>query len=374
MAILDRPMFQRPLTKDQLRAYGIPAFANGGIVRMQTGGDPSGLFKPGGTGQKIKEAKEAQPKIMLSDVMGTTSATASIESQIRRLETLIANKKASNPDADTSAEEAKLAELKKELIETGQEAVKDIATPVPEDIRTAKTTTELKEAILKGKGPGQDEIIEEKTTSVTDTLGAPEKERLSDLESLVRERSDLYKKILGDPKEGLKQQGLLQLAQFGLNLASAKGGNFAEKIANSAKDPLQAFATLGREAMKDERAIDMIAIKGAEEELGRLQKPGAFGQLVQDLINSKGLSPEKAAEEATRIYEQKSGKTIAEMKDERYSELLALYTEELSEVDKAVVAADAQIKKEFGTGMFIEQDSTTTTTPTSTEEVIKIKD
>ena len=374
MAILDRPMFQRPLTKDQLRVYGIPAFANGGIIRMQTGGDPSGLFKPGGTGQKIKEAKEAQPKIMLSDVMGTTSATASIESQIRRLETLIANKKASNPDADTSAEEAKLAELKKELIETGQEAVKDIATPVPEDIRTAKTTTELKEAILKGKGPGQDEIIEEKTTSVTDTLGAPEKERLSDLESLVRERSDLYKKILGDPKEGLKQQGLLQLAQFGLNLASAKGGNFAEKIANSAKDPLQAFATLGREAMKDERAIDMIAIKGAEEELGRLQKPGAFGQLVQDLINSKGLSPEKAAEEATRIYEQKSGKTIAEMKDERYSELLALYTEELGEVDKAVNAADAQIKKEFGTGMFIEQDSTTTTTPTSTEEVIKIKD
>jgi hypothetical protein len=179
----------------------------------------------------------------------------------------------------------------------------------------------------------------------------------------VRERSDLYKKILGDPKEGLKQQGLLQLAQFGLNLASAKGGNFAEKIANSAKDPLQAFATLGREAMKDERAIDMIAIKGAEEELGRTQKPGTFGQLVQDLINSKGLSPEKAAEEATRIYEQKSGKTIAEMKDERYSELLALYTEELGEVDKAVNAADAQIKKEFGTGMFIEQDSTTTTTP-----------
>lgn len=357
MAILDRPMFQRPLTKDQLRAYGIPAFANGGIVRMQTGGDPSGLFTPGGTGQKIKEAKEAQPKIMLSDVMGTTSATASIESQIRRLETLIANKKASNPDADTSAEEAKLAELKKELIETGQEAVKDIATPVPEDIRTAKTTTELKEAILKGKGPGQDEIIEEKTTSVTDTLGAPEKERLSDLESLVRERSDLYKKILGDPREGLKQQGLLQLAQFGLNLASARGGNFAEKIAKSAKDPLQAFATLGREAMKDERAIDMIAIKGAEEELGRTQKPGTFGQLVQDLINSKGLSPEKAAEEATRIYEQKSGKTIAEMKDERYSELLALYTQELGEVDKAVNAADAQIKKEFGTGMFIEQNS-----------------
>ena len=40
MAILDRPLFQRRLTKDQLRAYGIPAFANGGIVqRFDNGGD-----------------------------------------------------------------------------------------------------------------------------------------------------------------------------------------------------------------------------------------------------------------------------------------------------------------------------------------------
>ena len=351
MAILDRPMFQRPLTKDQLRAYGIPAFANGGIVKMSNGGDPLGLFTPGGKGQEIKEAKEAQPKIMLSDVMGTTSATASIESQIRRLETLIANKKASNPDADTSAEEAKLAELKKELIETGQEAVKDIATPVPEDIRTAKTTTELKEAILKGKGPGQDEIIEEKTTSVTDTLGEPEKQRLSDLESLVRERSDLYKKILGDPREGLKQQGLLQLAQFGLNLASAKGGNFAEKIANSAKDPLQAFAALGREAMKDERAIDMIAIKGAEEELGRTQKPGTFGQLVNDLM-SQGMSREEANKKAIQIYEQKSGKTVTELRAEAYKEYLRFYEAELGAGDEARNKANKAIEQEYGTPMF----------------------
>ena len=46
MAILDRPMFQRPLTKDELRMYGIPAFANGGIVKMSNGGDPLGLFAP----------------------------------------------------------------------------------------------------------------------------------------------------------------------------------------------------------------------------------------------------------------------------------------------------------------------------------------
>ena len=40
MAILDRPMFQRRPTKDQLRQYGIPAFANGGVVKMNKGGVP----------------------------------------------------------------------------------------------------------------------------------------------------------------------------------------------------------------------------------------------------------------------------------------------------------------------------------------------
>jgi len=388
MAILDRPMFQRPLTKDQLRAYGIPAFANGGIVVQKFANGREVTIPPGyqyddkalgqTTGsptamETVMDPKSYTPMVEKYAKKGVTN----LEGRIATLERIIANPEYYGEDKVAEAQ-AELPKLKAELAErkatTGSEEqkIEATSTPVPEDIKKAKTTTELKEAILKGKGPGQDEIIEEKTTSVTDTLGEPEKQRLSDLESLVRERSDLYKKILGDPREGLKQQGLLQLAQFGLNLASAKGGNFAEKIANSAKDPLQAFATLGREAMKDERAIDMIAIKGAEEELGRTQKPGTFGQLVQDLINSKGLSPEKAAEEATRIYEQKSGKTIAEMKDERYSELLVLYEKELGVVNDAIEAADAQIKKEFGTGMFLEQDSTTTTTPTSTEEVIKI--
>ena len=32
MAILDRPLFQRRPTMDQLRMYGLPAFANGGVV------------------------------------------------------------------------------------------------------------------------------------------------------------------------------------------------------------------------------------------------------------------------------------------------------------------------------------------------------
>ena len=46
MAILDRPMFQRRLTKDQLRAYGVPAFANGGVVqRFSEGTGQEGVTK-----------------------------------------------------------------------------------------------------------------------------------------------------------------------------------------------------------------------------------------------------------------------------------------------------------------------------------------
>ena len=74
---------------------------------------------------------------------------------------------------------------------------------------------------------------------------------------------------------------------------------------------------------------------------------------LKDLMNTKGLDRAAAAAEAAEIYQQKTGKTIAEMKDERYSELLVLYEKELGVVNEAIEAADAQIKKEFGTGMFL---------------------
>ena len=49
MGILDRPLFRRKLSKDELAMYGIQAFANGGIVspyNMANGGptDPSQLL------------------------------------------------------------------------------------------------------------------------------------------------------------------------------------------------------------------------------------------------------------------------------------------------------------------------------------------
>lgn len=329
MAILDRPMFQRPLTREQLSKYGLPAFANGGIVVQKFSDGKEVKIPPGyqynqgpnqqTVGGSTLMERYQDPKSFSSLVLsGKERGLGDLERRIAELERIIAN-----PDyygeEQVAAAKAELPKLKAELAQKDTTiSTEENATTVPEDIKKAKTPQQLREALLNQESQLTDEEIKAKQEEIQDNLTLTEdKEQLTELEKLVKERSALYKKMLGDPKEGLKYQGLLQLAQFGLNLASAKGGNFAEKIANSAKDPLQAFAKLGQEAMKDERAIDMLAIKGSEEELARTQKPGTFGQLVNDIMNNKpGISREDAYKEAMEISTAKAGKTIAELKAE----------------------------------------------------------
>ena len=358
MAILDRPMFQRPLTKDQLRMYGIPAFANGGIVQN---------FKNGGPAEKLDIASDEEltqlgikidPKYEYYYKDGKLFRRLKADPAETSPEDLITLQREGDvylgegsPLRPFGPDVSKGADVKEELVKAQQEEVKDIATPVPDDIRKATTTDQLAKALLEqDDAPGTSKAIQDKVTNIQSDMGDDQRDQLSQLEGLVRERSDLYKKILGDPKEGLKFQGLLQMAQFGLNLASAKGGTFAEKIAKSAKDPLQTFAALGQEALKDERAIDMLAIKGAEDELGRTQKAGNYGQLVNDLM-AQGLDREEANKKAEEIYAQKTGKTLVEQKDERFKEYLKLYEAEFS-ADEAREKANQAIEQEFGTPMF----------------------
>lgn len=364
MAILDRPLFQRRPTKDELSQYGIPAFANGGIVvqKFAPGGDvtipPGYQYDDKALGQTtgsptametVMDPKSYTPMVEKYAKKGVTN----LEGRIAALERIIANPEYYGEDkvAEAQAElpklKAKLAE-KKATTGTEEQKIEATSTPVPKDIQEAKTTDQLKEALLKQEGPGQDIKLPEKQENDDDPLGR-EKDKLSALEAMVRERSDIYKQILGDPKEGLKQQGLLQLAQFGLNLASAKGGNLAEKIAKSAKDPLTTFAALGREAMKDERAIDMLAIKGAEDELGRTQKTGSFGQLVQDImVANPNLSKEEAYAKSIEITSQKAGKSLAEQRNEYADKLVDLYVkEEGLEVDVAEAKANKKALDRF---------------------------
>jgi len=389
MAILDRPMFQRRPTKDQLRMYGLPAFANGGVVRK---------FAPGGEANKRDYSENFTKPINVKEKFDTAttemldegakkeaiqqgiffSPASNLKDQIALLEKTIAYKEANGIDA--SADKAELANLKAQLAQEQQEvtAIKQEATPVPADLTDALKTGDVekvKESLLVQEGPGQDIEIKEKIEeqeNQRDPLG-PEKDKLSELEALVRERSDLYKKILGDPKEGLKQQGLLQLAQFGLNLASARGGNFAEKVAKSAKDPLQTFAALGREAIKDEKAIDMLAIKGAEDELARGQKVGTFGQLVNDILrNNPGMDRKDAVKEAYDLSQAKSGKTPLEIRTEAYNMYYADFVARGEEPADARKLAKELVAQDFGLTEKEQEETTTTTTDTDTD-VIKIE-
>ena len=338
MAILDRPLFQRRPTMDQLRQYGLPAFANGGVVQRFASGDEVTRLEAGeievisedivtkdnGDIVRVKKIRQRGPR---GDIIRT------VEEVIEPATITQENKNPRSPQKD-----------KKEEKVGGQSNLR-LATEMEAGAENVAKSARPSEAIVSDT---VDRKQEELATSGFAGTG-PERDRLVELEGLVKERSELYKKILGDPKEGLKQQGLLQLAQFGLNLASARGGNFAEKIAKSAKDPLQTFAALGRESLKDERAIEMLAIKGAEDELARTQKTGTFGQLVQDIMTANpNMSLEDAYAKSIEITSQKAGKSLAEQRNEYVDKLVDLYVkEEGLEVEEATNRANIKAMERF---------------------------
>ena len=329
MAILDRPLFQRRPTTDQLRMYGLPAFANGGVVKYQTAGeikviDEEIITKPNGDIVRVRTIEQRTPR-------GTV--TRKIEEVIEPA--TLTQESSKNPRSPQKDKKEKVG---------GQSPLR-LASEMEEGAEKLAESARTSEAIVS-------DTVDRRQEELADSgfaASGDERNKLTELENLVKERSELYKKILGDPKEGLKQQGLLQLAQFGLNLASARGGNFAEKIAKSAKDPLQTFAALGRESLKDERAIEMLAIKGAEDELARTQKTGTFGQLVQDIMKANPkMDLEEAYAKSIEITSQKAGKSLQEQRNEYVDKLVDLYVkEEGLEVEEATNRANIKAMERF---------------------------
>lgn len=314
MAILDRPLFRRPLTKDELRGYGIPAFANGGIVYMNKGGLP--FFKGASQNQTAipktpgvtipQEETEAKVRYEMDDKGNTVKITEKIitvKGQPKVVEDREIIKKADINTGKPPQLGGKTPDKKIDL-ETIDIEEKKRLDPKARDIKVKKE---------------QDAIAEGQSTLAAAGLGdtGGERERLMNLENLVQERSELYKKIIGDPKEAMKQQGFLQLAQFGLNLAAARGGNLAEKIARSAADPLQTFAALAQQAVKDERAIDLLAIEASEEELARADdedKAGSLGQIAEAFkIAEPGKSQAYYMNKAIDFAKAKSGQSQEEI-------------------------------------------------------------
>ena len=340
MAILDRPLFQRRPTMDQLRQYGLPAFANGGVVQR---------FAEAG---EVTKLKAGEIEVISEEIVTKENGDIVRVRKIRQIGPR------GLPIERTVEEVIEPATLTQDTSKNPRAVGEDQKKKVPAPKSNLRLATEMEEGaenVAKSARPTEaivSDTVERKQEELAESGFAgtgPERDRLVELEGLVKERSELYKKILGDPKEGLKQQGLLQLAQFGLNLASARGGNFAEKIAKSAKDPLQAFAALGRESLKDERAIEMLAIKGAEDELARTQKTGTFGQLVQDIMTANpNMSLEDAYAKSIEITSQKAGKSLAEQRNEYVDKLVDLYVKEQAlTVEEATTRANQKAMERF---------------------------
>ena len=95
-----------------------------------------------------------------------------------------------------------------------------------------------------------------------------------DLDSLIAEKIDVFEKYLGkDTEKRKKGAGYNAMIEFGLNLASATGGNLVDKIARSAKDPMAKFALVGEKILERAEKIKMAGveagIKASESEADR---------------------------------------------------------------------------------------------------------
>jgi hypothetical protein len=364
MSILDRPLFQRRPTREQLRQYGLPAFANGGIVqKFANGGEsstnPFGIDlgytgsgaisgKPGyqiGGPLTREEYENLSPEEVFKIYYGTEPKITS-DSILSSLQNYLAERRPSGAlDATMKLEEEMrerevkggAADIRKEFrekedfktigeiaeeISTGEEGTTRVP-PAEEEKKKLLEEAEKKKTYTEPGGLDSTKSLEEEikkevgedfsVTGKGTASGAggsevqQERSRMSKLQDLVKERSAMYKELLGDPREQLRQQGFLQLAQFGLNLAAARGGNLAEKIAKSATDPLQTFAALARDAAKDERAITAAAIEAGEKQLTTEIETAAdisnFGKTIADISRIKNIPLEEAYAEYERLNE-----------------------------------------------------------------------
>jgi hypothetical protein len=336
MAILDRPLFKKRINKNLLRQYGIPAFANGGVVQSSNpfGVDlgytesgaisskpPFNMFK----GLTLEEYESMSPEAVLKAYAGldTRGIAEGMEKSVAESLDIIKEqgdlKKAGSATKERKEQREEDPKTFSEVIEElGAEDVdKKPRDKKAEEKKQKKLEEETKDQGTQAEsGPDPEtrfaDVTKKTNTTITgDTTDSfqgdrgvsDERTQMAKLQDIIKERSALYKQLLGDPKEQLKQQGFLQLAQFGLNLAAARGGNLAEKIAKSATDPLQTFAALARDAAKDERAIELAAIESGEAQLLKeIENQGdlsTIGKSVRDIARIQDIS----LDEAYGVYE-----------------------------------------------------------------------
>ena len=144
-------------------------------------------------------------------------------------------------------------------------------------IKGGDAVDELKKEEDPYKGSGTEErpkdspsgIPKEKKEIKNDLNNLKKEIKKGNLDDYIMENKQIFEKYLGDTKDKTKAGFYEALTQFGLNLATSKGDDFVNVVAESAKGPLQGFANLGKELSDRADKITMASI-----EAGMKQKEG----------------------------------------------------------------------------------------------------
>ena len=114
-----------------------------------------------------------------------------------------------------------------------------------------------------------------------------------DLDNMIKDRISIFEEYLGkDVDKRKKSAGYNAMIEFGLNLASARGGNLVDKISRSAKDPMARFASVGEKILDRAEKIKMAGVESGisaqEKKLDRdVDKEALANELkVQEMKNA----------------------------------------------------------------------------------------
>jgi len=114
-----------------------------------------------------------------------------------------------------------------------------------------------------------------------------------DLDTMIKDRISIFEEYLGkDVDKRKKSAGYNAMIEFGLNLASARGGNLVDKISRSAKDPMARFASVGEKILDRAEKIKMAGVEAGisaqEKKLDRdVDKEALANELkVQEMKNA----------------------------------------------------------------------------------------
>jgi hypothetical protein len=119
--------------------------------------------------------------------------------------------------------------------------------------------------------------------ALTDGIGGLYKE-VPSLQNMFEEKRDVYRGILGDPEEQLKNsqsQALFTIANFGLQLAGATGGrvgaSFGEKLAQAAQGSqlFPSISAISQQQRAEQQKLDLAALGAAEADRAAYLKAAA---------------------------------------------------------------------------------------------------